>query len=314
LSLTLPVGSLTPYVTPSYIINAPTGIAWSTIPPGSTVTDDEKLAEQFNICARATGQADSYCNQPLRASLNTEQYSGPDYRYTVQQDTGNGRLLLQRWPVMDIVSVQVSANSSFPRQWTVLPTGYYDIEVPSVGVYGTNAPGASGGGGQSIVIAPGYLNWALGRRGYVLKVQYVSGWPHTSLTANVTAGATTIPVDDCTGWAPYITNGVGATGVIYDSGQQEAIQVTTASADSGPGTLTLISALQYNHAVQTLVSTLPQSVMWGVTLFATAQALTRGATATKIQMIPGSGGAMSKGPAELVVEGEILLNPFRRTI
>ena len=70
----------------------------------------------------------------------------------------------------------------------------------------------------------------------------------------------TLPVDDCTGWAITSEFGVtGAAGTVYDTGQQETMQVTAASATSGPGTLTLASALTFGHGNGTMVTTLPQS-------------------------------------------------------
>lgn len=315
--MTLPVGPLTPYVTPELLTSAPTGVSWSTIPPGRGVTPAQQLAEQSNICARATATADAYCNQPLRATLDTEIQQGPDFRITVQNSTGNGRFILQRWPVLQIVSLAISPNA-FPRQYVTLPSTAYDIERPTIGLYGSSAPSAAGEGGQSIVFAPGYLNWSLGRNGFVVKCQYVNGWPHTSLTAPATSGATTIQVDDCTGWAiTSETLGVtGATGTVYDSGNQEVVHVAAASAVAGPGTLTLSAPLQYGHAAGVMVSTLPASVTWAVILLGASEALTRGATATTVQAIPGGGGSTggAKGPTDLAAEAELLLNPYRRTI
>ena len=80
----------------------------------------------------------------------------------------------------------------FPRQWTTVPAGYYDIEHPVIGVYGSVAPSDSGDGGQSIVISPGYVNWGGGRNGVLLRISYINGWPHTSLTADAAIGAMTI--------------------------------------------------------------------------------------------------------------------------
>ena len=64
-----------------------------------------------------------------------------------------------------------------------------------------------------------------------------------------------------------------------------------------------------------MVTTLPQSVVWATILFATAQALTRGATCTTVHQIPGTrGGGAGKGPMELISEGELLLHPLKRTL
>lgn len=319
----LPVGPLTPYITPSLLTSAPTGISWSTIPPGKNVTAEQRYAEQLNICMRATGEADLYCNQVLRATMDTELHQGPNFRITIQNSTGNARMILDRWPVVTITQIQVSPNA-FPRQWTTVPTGMYDVENPVMGLYGTTAPSASGEGGQAILIAPGFISWACGRNGYLAKVTFINGWPHTSLTQPVAAGATTIAVDDCTGWAITVDAGQsGATGVMYDMGSQEVVQVTAASVASGPGTLTLASALQYAHAAGVLVTTLPGAIQEAVIWFATAQALTRGATSTTIPVISGGGGggAANPGaspnwnsPSGLVDRGRRLLVPFKRVI
>ena len=258
---------------------------------------------------------DAYLNQVLRATLDTEQISGPDYRVTVMTGVGNGRVILSRWPILSITQVQVAPNGVFPRQWTTVPAGYYDIEHPVIGVYGSVAPSDSGDGGQSIVISPGYVNWGGGRNGVLLRISYVNGWPHTSLTANAAIGAMTITVDDCTGWAITGEFGVtGAAGTIYDSGQQETVQVTAASVTSGPGTLSLSSALTFAHAAGVMVTTLPQSVIQATILFSAAQALVRGATSTTIHAIPGTGASGGKGAEDLITQGELLLHPLRRTI
>jgi hypothetical protein len=306
----------TPYVTPDILLNSPTGISWNSIPPGSGVTPAQRTAEQLNICQRASAQADGFCNQTLRATLDVEKVTGPDYRTTIQQSTQNCRAILTRWPILDIISVQVSPNSIFPRQWITVPTGFWDIERPIIGLFGTDTPSAAAEGGQSILIAPGFVNWSNGRNGFAIQVNYINGWPHASLTAAVVAGATSLPVDDCTGWAPFATGSPGAAGIIYDAGNQETVQVTAASATSGPGTLTIANAISFPHASGILLSAFPQSVIWAVTLFASGQALTRGATATTVHVIPGGGAGIPamKGPDDLFGEGELLLQPYRRTI
>lgn len=317
MTIPLPVGPLTPYVTPSVLVNSPTGISWSSIPPGRGVTDDQRKAEQLNICMRATAQADSYCNQVLRATVDTEFQSGPDYRITVQNNTGNGRVILQRWPILSIQSVQVSANS-FPRQWQTVPVGQYDIEHPVIGLYGTSAPSAAGEGGQSILIAAGWINWCLGRNGFWVKVTYTNGWPHASLTQDAAAGDMVLHVDDCTGWATTseALGSTGVTGVMYDLAQEMAAATAT-SVPAGPGTITLASPLVFPHDAGTLFTSMPGSIMWGVTQFAAAQALTRGATATTVQAIPGGGGAAGTGGVSrttLIAQAQADLAPFRRTI
>lgn len=305
-------GPLTPYVTPAggLLQSWPTGVDFGTIPPDSTTTQAQKTAAVMNLCASATVQAEEYVNQPLRATLATETMSGPDYRVTVENSTGNVRCILARWPVTSITAVSVSPNV-FPRTWRALPAGNWDIERPIIGAYGTNAPTGSGEGGQSVIIAP-FASWG-GRNSWRIRITYTHGWPHTSLTAAPAAGDTTVTVDDCTAWAPVTTGAFGALGVVYDGGGQETCQVTAASATAGPGTLTLATGLSYGHTAGVMCSAMPVNVIWGSALFAAADALTRGATSTTVRSLPGHSGGPS-GAEELRVEAMLKLHPYRVTI
>jgi hypothetical protein len=302
------------------IINAPTGISWAII-PFPKATSAQQLAEQTNICWRATSMVDGYCNQVLRATVDNEQLSGPgNYRVNIQQATGNARVILRRWPVTQILAVQVSANAVFPRQWTTVPTGMYDIEHPILGLYSNTAPTSSADGGQSILVAPRFINWSRGREGYRLLNSYVNGWPHSSLTASVSSGATVISVDDVTGFT-------GASAFIYDGANTESVTITSitstaplqlpnnvGTAQTGPGTLTLASPLTFIHPAGVIVSTLPAAVMQATILAATTQALDAGITSVSIQNIPGSQTVGGHGVAELHTSYELLLEPYRRVI
>lgn len=325
----LPLGGA-PYLSPTTLVTAPTGIDWTSIPPGDDVTPAQNAAEIWNICARATAKANSYCNQRLAATTDTELLHGPDYRVTVGPAGGgmspslywgnwgsfNARLILARWPVLQIVQVKVCPNNLWPRTWTTLPAGWAEPEIPPIGIYGSVAPGSSGDGGQAILVGPGYINWALGRNGYAIEVTYINGWPHAAISANAAKGDMTLAVDDCTGWAitNYQGTATGATGTIKDSGQQEPVHVTASSVASGPGTLTLASPLVYPHDPGTLVTTLPSTVEAACILFATAEALVRGATSTTIHDIGGHAQSSGGDLAGLNTEAELLLHSLRRTV
>ena len=308
----------TPYVTPSMLTNAPTGIAWSIIPFPKASTQAQ-FEEQLNICWRATGIVDNYCNQVLRATADTEYYNGPDYRVTIQK-TGNGRIVLQRWPVLQVLAVSVSPNASFPRQFTTLPSGFYDIEHPIIGVYGSTTPSAAGDGGQAILVAPGYINWALGRNGYRIAISYLNGWAHSSLTSPATGGVSSLVVDDVTAFT-------GASAFVYDGANTEVVSVSSVTANApltlpisgtmvaaGPGTLTLASPIANSHAAGAVVSALPQDVIWAAVLAATSQALESGIDAITIQNIPGSQTVGGHGIQELTEQYEVILEPYRRTV
>lgn len=305
-------GPGTPYITPEILKEAPTGIAWNTIPQFRG-TPDQQEAAQFNICQRATSQVDGACFQPLRATVNTEQWMGPgSFRC---QTMGNGvtRLLTSRRPVTSIVSGQFSASAAFPRNWQSLDADQFDVEQPTIGQYGSTAPGSGGDGGQAILVAPGVVPWTFGRQSTLIQVTFVSCWPHASLTVAADETDTEIAVDDITGWD-------GAGGVIFDGTAQEAILVTavtptTTGAITGPGILTLSTPLAWAHQVGTLVSTMPAAVQEATILFATAEALVRGATSTTSQTVsPGAGGGGPTGPAELRKTAREMLAPFRVVI
>ena len=82
--------------------------------------------------------------------------------------------------------------------------------MPPLSVYNSIAAGGSAEGGQAILVGGGYINWCYGRNGWAIQVTYINGWPHCSLTSAVAAGVTSLPVNDCTGWA--ITDYYGTTG------------------------------------------------------------------------------------------------------
>lgn len=303
----------TPYVTPGPALDQqPAGVDWTSIPASSTATQAQKTAALVGICMSATSQADGYGNTPLRGLVDTEEVSGPDYRVTIQQATGNVRIILSRWPVVNIASISVSPNI-FPRQWQTVPAGNYGVEHPVISLYGTNVPSGAGGGGQSILLGGGYASWGSGRNGFVVKVTYNTGWPHTSLTAAASVNDTTLTVDDCTGWAPFTAGAPGASGIIYDGANQETVKVTSASVTAGPGTLTLSSPLLFTHTASAMVSAMPADIPWATALYAGADALTRGATATVLRASPGGAGGPT-GADELRLAADLILAPFRRTI
>ena len=306
------VGPGTPYITPAILTAAPTGIAWNTI-PDRTSTPAQQLAEQLNICVRASSLADRAANQPLRATVDIEPFQGPgDFRLQIQSN-GVARILTSRSPILSVVGGRISAATAFPRNWQTIAANQFEPEKPLLGIYSTSAPSAAGSGGQAILLAPGWITWSNGRLGSRLEVTYINGWPHGSLTASATAAGTTLHVDDITGWA-------GAAGCVYDGNQQEFITCTavtpdTAGALSGPGTLTLSAALTFPHLPGTLVSCLPAAIMQACIYYATAQALTRGATATAVQSL--GGGVAGGGPQSvegLIKLGDSLIHSYIRVI
>lgn len=256
---------------------------------------------------------DAACTQPLRATVDTDQVVGPGTFNCQLQPAGTARILLTRSPIVSVVSGQVSSASAFPPSWTSVAANQFRVEKPVFGVYGTSAPSGAGEGGQAVIMAPGWVGWWFGRESNLIEVTYINGWPHGALSADAAALASTIHVDDITGWS-------GASGTIYDSGSQEAVYVSSVTPDttgaiSGPGTLTLSVPLAFAHSAGTMITTLPGSALQAAILFATAQALTRGATATTVQTISGTGAGTAGGsPGTLMQQARDLVKPFARTV
>ena len=312
---------------PATLQSAPTGINFSAI-PSIDADPDQRLAEQWNICWRATSMVDTFVNQPLRADLCQEEIMGPSFRMNIDNTTGICRALTSRWPVTEVVGGRFASSSIFRNiNWTtLLPTQLRTYQA--IQTIGSSAPDSSGVGPNFIDIEPGNIV-PLGRNSFRVQLAYVSGWPHTSLTESSLAGATTLTVDDVTGWA-------GTVGQIYDGAETESVTVASVAANTtttifgqtvptGPGTLTLTAPLSYNHQPQAIVSSLPADIQWATILYCCVQALTRGGVATQLPAtgIPGAFSTASY-PAHLNVgrssvgtiqrDAEQLLLPYRRVI
>lgn len=306
------VGPGTPYVTPELLVNAVTGISWSTVPERGA-SPAEQYAAQLDLCTRATAMVDATCNMPLRATVDTDQVVGPGTFQCQIQPSGTARILLTRSPVTSVVGGQVSAAAAFPPSWTTVAANQFRLEKPVFGIYGSTAPSGAGEGGQAVIMAPGWVTWGFGRETSLISVTYINGWPHGCLREAAGVGATSIHIDDITGWD-------GASGTLYDSGSQEVVYATavtpdTSGAISGPGVLTLSAPLVYAHAAGTLSTTLPGSVIQSAILFASSQALIRGATATTVQTISGVGtGSAGGSPEALAKAARDLLASFRRVV
>lgn len=310
----------TPYITPAMVSSAPTGVSWGDIPEPDSDTATQ-LAELTNICWRATSIVDTYCNQVLRSTVSNEELTGPGARRMGHQPgTSNGLLVMSRWPVTEVLAIQTAPNRSFPRVWTPVPAGMFEVEHPLINLY-TDAASATGpDGGASIVVAPGYIPTLArcGRNSARALVSYTNGWPHTSLTVAANRGDTVLHVDDVTGFT-------GVSAFVYDGAETETVSVLSVAAASplalpngvgiaqtGPGTVTLSSALANPHGVGVVVSALPANVIWAAALAAAAQALEAGITSISVQNLPGSLTQGGTGVGDVQTNYEWLLEPFAR--
>lgn len=325
----VPLG--TPYINPQTLVDAPTGAGWNSIPTPQA-SEAAQEAEQVAVCWRATSVVDTFCNQVLRATVANEQLTGPGApRFGFMPGTDQFQLTMRQWPISEILAIQYARNRP-PLSWDTVTSTAYLINHPLIGQYTDTASATAPDGGWSIQVDPCAIGAPSGvfggrsvrgwwrRNGLRLLVSYTNGWPHTSLTASVEADASTVEVDDVTGW-------VGASGFCYDGSSTEQVSVTAVSANAplalpngvgtaqtGPGTLTLSSSLANSHAVGALVSALPANVMQATILIATSQVLDSGIESISAQTLSGSTSLGGKGVADLIGQIKDLLNPYRRVI
>ncbi len=305
----------TPYITPAELLNMPTGISWSTI-PGVRSSSADAYSQQYEICLRASAELDGFCLQPLRATVQEEELEGPDFRLAINPN-GNAVFLTLQWPVISTINAAVCPSRSFPVAWQTIGAGNIRPRQKLTAAFQSVPFGQGGTGLNEIEIAPGWIGWSYGRSGTRALAIYVAGWPHAGITSNVLAGATTIDVDDVTGW-------VGYTGMISDGSSTESVIVTAASAtnpitvmtgdavQAGPGTVTLAAPLQYAHSSGTNLSALPWDLKWATALYAASEALTRGATSTTVQQMPGRVTGGGTGAMEsYVARAEKIAKPYR---
>lgn len=322
----------TPYLSDTLLFNAPSGVSWSIIPEPDA--DQAAInAAVADVIWRATSRMDAYCRQPLRATVDTEYLNGPGMpRCNVDRDTGNGVLQVKRWPVTEVLAIQVSSSRAFPRVWSAVPAGKWDIRHPLIYSADSAAPTAPDGG-WTIDVAPGYIggcglgrgaggSWGGGggRGSQRVQVCDINGWPHTSLTQAALAGATTLNVDDVTGWA-------GAAGFMYDGASTEQLAVQSVSATSplvlpngagtaqaGPGTITLTAGLEFQHQKGTLISAFPATLIEAAVYAACIQALDAGIDAIAVQSMSGERVSSEQATKDIVTEMELILDDFRRVM
>ena len=276
---------------------------------------------------------DGYVHQVLRSTADTEYLNGPGLpRCNVNRDTGTGELQVRRWPVTEVLAIQISAARSFPRVWTPVPVGLWDIRHKLIFSGNYIAPTAPDGG-WTIDVAPGWIGCSPsgrtptggfagggGRGSQRVQVSYFNGWPHTSLTEDAAAGADVLYVDDVTGWS-------GAAGFCYDGSATEQASVVSVAAavpfmlpdgagsvQAGPGAVTLSAPLQYPHQAGTLVSAFPAELIHAAVLSASVQALNAGVNAITIQTVNGEKLSSGGGAAALTKEYQGILNRYMRVM
>jgi hypothetical protein len=254
----------------------------------------EQLAAQMDICWTLTAEMDTMANMTLRSTMDTETEFGPDLIITIKSN-GWTRFRLSEWPISQLISGQVSPAGSTPPAWTSIPASAMMTEHAPLPLTGSIIPSASGPGPTAALIAPGYVDWSNGRNGYIVQITNINGFPVAGIDTTASAGAKSIHVDDITGW----WNGTyGARGTIFDAPYREQVTVAgvtpdTAGSQTGPGTFTLLTPLQFTHTPSVgstsqldqriLLSAMPSALIQAGYYLAVHYGLMRGSTAATIQ-------------------------------
>jgi hypothetical protein len=296
------------YLTVAELLNAPLGLALRSVPaagatgPGG-VTGQQTYEELTNVILRASALADSYCQQVLGATVDSEEkwtesgLAGIDQRGYLWVHT-------DYWPVLAVSAFQYASPSAGAAGWTAVAPS--DLIVF-----------------RERIVYPG----AFSQRGTPpLRVQYtyLNGWPATLMAGPTAAGGTVLSVADATGRV------AGTRLSIADQGNTEQATVADGWQPlSGPATVTLTTALQFAHTpvfrpatapaqpCDIAVTALPADVKQAVLLICKELVEVRGANALVMGRTGGiSGNAPVAGAAmeQVPLAAQHVLDHYRRLL
>ena len=243
-----------PYITTDEYRSAPTAIDIDNLVFNS-IDPDVQNSELANVIARASSWVDTYCNQILGATSNTETQRSrisPDGTIKFHPNYNPVIALTDFWygnPSTNLIQAQDCSVAWIENQQIIFPYASASSLITSQGPLQFGFPSTSG----AVVY---------------LKYTYVNGYPNT-LIGTATAGASSLTV----------TSGIGITQgdtlKIYDGMYSENVTVST-SYVFGSNTVPLTSPLLYSHNTGVSISALPPAVKEATILATTAMLKVRG--------------------------------------
>ncbi len=303
---------LSQYVTVAELLAAPLGLSLRDVTPGTALRPGQQGATQAMtydeltaLAQRASAVADVYCEQVLGATVDSEEHWTGQGLAGID---GHGNLWVQteRWPVQQVLSFQYGLPQTGGTVWTLAAVTDVLLAGPARLVYPVGLP--QRGWGQQLRVSYSYVN----------------GWPVTTLTAAVIAGATTLPVADATGVQ------AGQRLTIFDLGQSEAVTVAEGwTPVQGAASVPLVNGTLFAHTpvlrpvsvgqqpYDIGVGALPPDVKEAVLLIAKALLDVRGASALVMGRtggVSGTQGAPVGGVQLVPVQAQEILQRYRRVV
>jgi len=282
----------TPYLTLAEFKNAPTAIDIDNLVFNSQDPDVQD-AELSNVIARASSWIDTYCNQVLAATTETENMRG-----RLSSD-GTLRIHPRYNPIIAVIAFSYGNPTSqmnpivdpsvawIEDSQIIMPIGNLSFN------YTTQGPLQFG-----LPMTP--------RRELFVNLQYVAGYANTTITS-ATAGQSTLVVADPTG---IIAN---SSLQIYDGFNSELVTIAS-NHTYGNSTVALASPLAYSHGTGVSISALPPAVKEAAILVTTAMLKVRG-DSSMTMAISNTAGQTVAGKDKMgedIALAKELLTPYRR--
>lgn len=300
------------YLTVAELLNAPLGLDLKNIPAsGSTGSSGVKAAENYaelvNIIMRASSMMDTHCRQILGATTDSEEVWTQTGRKAGIDKSGYLWLFANFNPIVSVSSFQYGYPQVGGTSWTIPSASDVMITGPQ----------------KNKLIYPGMFE-RFNTPPIIVQVTYVNGYPNTLLdgSTKVSAGATSIPVKDCTGMI------AGSKLWIYDQGNTELVTVASTWVQStGAANVDLASATLFDHSpvpratatagqqiYDISVSALPPEVKQAALLVVKSIVEKRGTNALVMGKTGGTSGKSSqeKQTEEFPPEADDILIPFKR--
>lgn len=239
------VGRVEPYISLNEFKYSPTAGA---IDFSNLVSNASQAAQDralYELIVRASSKVDNYCYGKLgtlNATSNTE-----NGRYRIDR-SGRFKIHPKYTPVIGISSFEWG-NIPGALSAVALTTSNAWLEEESLVIlpYSTStATTYTGTGALSSLVQS-----STGE--YYCQYTYINGWNNSFLSAQATAGTSSITLVDVTGIYP------GNQTTIWDGMNDEFVTVDSAYVP-GTSVVTLASPLLYNHSIGTNVSGIPSSV------------------------------------------------------